>query len=303
MISCARGGIQYDFPCLTSAESLMRNDDRVLSLMTANLVHPVRVHRVTGDEVANASDVAATEEPMEVRLHGEPFAVIMRTPGADRELAAGFLVAERVIHGIADLEGLARDPERPNVIDVRLRAPAARRLAALLEDRRRVLTTSACGLCGRVTIESVMEAAPPVRGDWHVPADLVPRLPVALRSAQTVFDETGGLHAAGLFDRAGALTEVAEDIGRHNAVDKVVGRLLLADRLPLDERILFVSGRLSFEIVQKALLAGIPVVGGVSAPSSLAVELAEQSGITLLGFVRGGAFNIYTHPRRIAHAS
>ena len=267
--------------------------------MTARLVRPVRVLRVSPAGSSTQADVAATEEPMEVRVDGEPLAVIMRTPGADRELAVGFLAAERVIQSAADIDRIERDPESSNVLDVRIGEACARRLAARDDARRRVVTNASCGLCGRLTIESLRVEAPEIVADWTIPAGLVAGLDAGLRRAQAVFDETGGLHAAGLFDRSGALEAVAEDVGRHNAVDKVVGRMLLDGRLPLERSILFVSGRTSYEIVQKAFLAGIPLVGAVSAPSSLAVELAEEAGITLLGFVRGSAFNVYAHPQRV----
>ena len=270
------------------------------SMMTANLVRPVRVVHVTPDGTTTRADVAATEEPMEVRIDGAPFAVIMRTPGADRELAAGFLFAERVVLSAADITGMHRDAASPNVMDVRISEARARDLAARGDDRRRVVTNSSCGLCGRVTIESLRVHAPDIVADWTVPAALIASLPDALRRAQAVFNETGGLHAAALFDRSGNLETMAEDVGRHNAVDKVVGRMLLEDRVPLDGAILFVSGRTSYELVQKAYLAGIPVLGAVSAPSSLAVELAEEAGITLLGFVRGDTFNLYSHGHRVA---
>jgi FdhD protein len=270
------------------------------SMMTANLVHPIRVLHVSPDGRTSRPDVAATEEPMEVRVGGEPFSVIMRTPGADRELAAGFLLAERVVLSTEDLAGIERDPEKRNVIDVRLSAPRAAAVASSADQRRRVVTNSSCGLCGRVTIDSLKVEAPPITAEWTVSPAVIAGLPAALRKAQAVFEETGGLHAAGLFDPSGALEIVAEDVGRHNAVDKVVGRMLLDGRVPLDRSLLFVSGRTSYEIVQKAYLAGIPVVGAVSAPSSLAVELAEEAGITLLGFVRDATFNVYSHGRRIA---
>jgi FdhD protein len=237
---------------------------------------------------------------MEVRIDGEPFAVIMRTPGSDRELAAGFLFAERVILSASEFASIERDADSRNVVHVRIGEARARELAARDDARRRVAVNSSCGLCGRVTIESLRVEAADIVADWKVSAAAIGGLPDALRRAQAVFDETGGLHAAGLFNRSGTLDAVAEDVGRHNAVDKVVGRMLLEDRLPLSESILFVSGRTSYEIVQKAFLAGIPVVGAVSAPSSLAVELAEDAGITLLGFVRGSAFNVYSHAHRVA---
>ncbi len=269
------------------------------SMMTANLVRPVRVTRVSPQGTSNRPDVAATEEPLEVRIDGEPFAVIMRTPGADHELTTGFLFSERVILSARDLASIQRNPQSGNVIDVHLESAPGRDLTSRDAGRRRVVMNSSCGLCGRVTIESLRLEAPPILAEWTVSAALIGSLPDALRRAQTVFDETGGLHAAGLFDRSGHLETAAEDVGRHNAVDKVVGRMLLRERLPLDQSILFVSGRTSYEIVQKAFMAGISVVGAVSAPSSLAVELAEEVGIVLLGFVRGPAFNVYSHGHRI----
>ena len=273
------------------------SDDQPYSMMTANLVRPVRVLHVGAKGTSSRADAAATEEPMEIRLDGEPFAVIMRTPGDDRDLAAGFLFAERVVHGAADIEEIERDPVARNVMHVRIGDARAHDLAT--RDRRRVVTNSSCGLCGRVTIESLHVEAPKISADWTIDTEVIAGLPGALQRAQAVFNETGGLHAAGLFDPSGELEAAAEDVGRHNAVDKVVGRMLLLGRLPLDRSILFVSGRTSYEIVQKAFLAGIPVVASVSAPSSLAVELAQDAGITLLGFVRGAACNVYSHWRRV----
>ena len=277
-------------------------DDRPYSMMTANLVRPVRVLRVSADGAASRPDVAATEEPLAIRIDGEPFAVIMRTPGGDRELTAGFLFAERVVLSARDIARMERDAGAGNVMDVRIADARARDLEAGAAGRRRIVTNSSCGLCGRTTIESIRVEAPVIQTAWTIRPETLIALPGALRRAQAAFDETGGLHAAGLFDPAGNLEVMAEDVGRHNAVDKVVGRMLLADRLPLDSLLLFVTGRTSYEIVQKAFLAGIPIVGAVSAPSSLAVELAEEAGITLLGFVRGDAFNLYSHAWRVAPA-
>ncbi|HET7220487.1 MAG TPA: formate dehydrogenase accessory sulfurtransferase FdhD [Vicinamibacterales bacterium] len=274
--------------------------DQPYSMLTANLVRSVRVLHVSPEGTTSRADVAATEEPMEVRVDGEPLAVIMRTPGADHQLTAGFLFSEGVITCAGDIESLERDPRSANVMQVRIREARSADIAARAVARRRVLMNSSCGLCGRVTIESLRVHAPMIVAEWTVPARLIETLPEALRRAQAVFDETGGLHGAGLFDRSGALDVVAEDVGRHNAVDKVIGRMLLDARLPLDQSILFVSGRTSYEIVQKAFLAGIPVVGAVSAPSSLAVELADDAGMTLLGFVRGATFNVYSHRARVA---
>lgn len=249
-------------------------------------------------------DRVAVEEPMEVRVNGAPFAVIMRTPGADRDLAAGFLLAEDVIRSadeIGTIEYCADgdDEGRDNTINVTVLGGAIARLEVRLADRRQVMMTASCGLCGRRTIESLQARVSAVAGQWTVPAGVIASLPDRLRQAQAVFDSTGGLHAAGLFDRAGALQLSAEDVGRHNAVDKIVGRTLLAGQHPLDERLLLVSGRASFELVQKALLAGVPLIAAVSAPSSLAIDLATETGITLCGFVRGPTFNIYTHPYRV----
>jgi FdhD protein len=289
----------------------------------------VRLLRVGPASRAVAQDVVAVEEPMEVRVNGAPFAVIMRTPGADRELAAGFLLAEDVIRGSDEIGTIeyciAQEPATgnsspgttgqdegpflrpfgssgafdPNTLNVTVIGEAIARLIVRLADRREVTMTSSCGLCGRKTIESLRQRVSSADGRWTVSADIVRSLPGKLRQAQNVFDTTGGLHAAGLFSLDGSLLASAEDVGRHNAVDKVVGRYLIGDGLPLDRAMLVVSGRTSFELVQKALLAGIPLLAAVSAPSSLAIELAQQAGVTLCGFLRGETFNVYAHPERI----
>ena len=256
---------------------------------------------------ADRRDLVAVEEPMEVRVNGASFAVIMRTPGADRDLAAGFLLAEDVVRSADEIGAIeycqdTTDEGRHNTINVTVSGGAVDRFATRLGERRQVMMTASCGLCGRRTIESLRSRVAAVAGAWTVPAAVIASLPDRLRSSQAVFASTGGLHAAGLFDRSGVLQLSAEDVGRHNAVDKLAGRTLLAGKHPLDDSILLVSGRTSFELVQKALLAGIPLLAAVSAPSSLAVDLAQQAGITLCGFVRGGHFNIYTHRRRIADA-
>ena len=265
---------------------------------------PIDVIRVSGGVRAAAADQAAVEEPLEVRLHDQPFAVIMRTPGADRELAAGFLLSERVITGADDLGTIAHctDPaadHRENIVNVTLTDGSIDAIGRLLAERRQVTTNSSCGMCGRRTIESLATGVPAIRAAWTVPAAAIAALPEQLRARQAVFDETGGLHAAGPFTREGALVDVAEDIGRHNAVDKIVGRMLMRDALPLADHLLCVSGRTSFEIVQKAIIAGIPIVAAVSAPSSLAIEMAQEFGVTLIGFIRGDTFNIYAHAERI----
>lgn len=249
-------------------------------------------------------DFVAVEEPMEVRVNGASFAVIMRTPGADRDLAAGFLLAEDVIRGADEIGAIeycqdVTDEGRDNTINVTVTGGAVARFGARLGERRQVMMTASCGLCGRRTIESLQARIATVQGKWTIDAGVIASLPDRLRTTQAVFDSTGGLHAAGLFDRSGVLQLSAEDVGRHNAVDKIVGRTLLTGRHPLDGSILLVSGRTSFELVQKALLAGVPVIAAVSAPSSLAIDLAQRSNITLCGFVRGPRFNIYSHPERI----
>jgi FdhD protein len=284
----------------------------------SDMVRSFEIVRIRGQERGADTDRAAMEEPLEVRLQGRPFAVIMRTPGADRELAAGFLLAEQVIASADDLGTIeyCTDPaiagrsvqgrrdggsDRPvpqeNVVNVTLTDPA--RVDRVLADRRQVTTTSSCGLCGRRTIESLIVSIPRVETTWSMRATDLLGLPARLRAAQAGFDETGGLHAAGLFTAAGRLTDYAEDVGRHNAVDKVIGRMLMREALPLSQHVLCVSGRTSFEIVQKAVVAGIPIVAAVSAPSSLAIDLAQEAGVTLVGFVRGDSFNIYAHPQRI----
>jgi FdhD protein len=269
----------------------------------AGPLRSVEVVRVRGGVRDAQIDRAATEEPLEVRLHDRPFAVIMRTPGADAELAAGFLLAERVIHDADDLGTIEHcvdaDAAAGNIINVTLANGSADALDRLLADRRQVTTSSSCGLCGRRTIESLAADVAPIAAAWTIAGATISTLPERLRERQAVFDETGGLHAAGLFARDGELVDVAEDVGRHNAVDKIVGRMLMRDALPLSNHLLCVSGRTSFEIVQKAIFAGVAIVAAVSAPSSLAIELAEQYGVTLVGFIRGDSFNIYAHPHRI----
>ncbi len=260
----------------------------------------VAVVRVGDGPAPGAStDDVAVEAALEVRLNGQSFAVTMRTPGADRELAAGFLFTEGIVTGPADIVAVQVDPSG-DIVDVVLTPERSNAVVAVRDTRRQVTTTSACGMCGRPDLASTRLAAPSVRGGGTVDADAIRALPARLAPCQETFAATGGLHAAALCTLAGAIVDTAEDVGRHNAVDKIIGRQLLAGRLPLSDALLFVSGRTSFEILQKAWLAGVPVVAAVSAPSSLAVDLAQEAGITLIGFVRGGRFNIYTHPERIA---
>ena len=258
----------------------------------------VELVRIRNGRADAASDRVAVEAPLEVRLNGHPFAVIMRTPGADADLATGFLLSEGVVRSAADIQRI--DPADDNrVLNVLLSRSRAEVLPELLDGRRNVAQNSSCGMCGRRTLESLDIDRPPLTVEWHLDVGAVRGFPESLRHAQHAFDETGGLHAAGLFDLEGRLQQSAEDVGRHNAVDKILGRMLTDGRLPLARFALFVSGRSSFEIVQKAFIAGIPLVAAVSAPSSFAVDLADRTGITLIGFVRDDRFNLYTHGARV----
>jgi FdhD protein len=237
------------------------------------------------------ADVVAVEEPLEIRIGGSPVAVTMRTPGHDEELALGFALSE----GLRPAG--ARLPEDLAANAVELEAPGfdPDRLA------RSFYTSSSCGVCGKGALEAVAVEAPRVESDLRVAAELLALLPDRLREAQPAFEATGGLHATGLFDDRAALVCLREDVGRHNALDKVIGWAFLAQRLPLERSILCVSGRLSFELVQKAAVAGCPLLVAVGAPSSLAVELARDRGVTLCGFVRGGRMNVYSEPWRVEH--
>lgn len=267
----------------------------------------VVVTRIRDGQRASAPDLVAAEVPLELRVDGRAFAVIMRTPGDDQSLAAGFLLSERIIRQQDDVAliehctdaAVAEDDERRNMVSVTLEPDAAVRAAELLAGRRDVMATSACGVCGRATLASMRLGLARIEGHSHVSSSMLAELPTRLRDRQPLFHSTGGLHAAGVFDLAGAALVVAEDVGRHNAVDKVVGACLLRDHLPLSSSVLCVSGRTSFEIVQKAWCAGISIVASVSAPSSLAVSLAAEAGITLVGFVRDGGLNIYSGASRV----
>jgi FdhD protein len=248
-------------------------------------------------------DDLAVEEPLEIRIAGDVLTITMRTPGDDFELAAGFLHAEGIVDRREDISrisyGCGPDGRSSgNVVDVVLREGRTVDLEPL---QRRFVAASSCGICGRASIDAVRaREAPRPSADFKIEPDLLTSLPAALRSAQRVFGRTGGLHAAGLFDAHGALVVVREDIGRHNAVDKVIGDSLLQGGLPLSDRLLLVSGRGGFEIVQKALVAGIPILASVSAPSSLAVQMARDGGLTLVGFLRDRRFVVYSHPNRLA---
>jgi FdhD protein len=259
---------------------------------------------VGGEAVGPRADWLASEEPLEIRARGPAqkpvsVAVTMRTPGDDPELAVGFLFTEGLIGDRAEVASAGEcTPSRTggacNVVQVELARPFDG--SAL---RRNFFATSSCGVCGKATLDQVAVRCRPVEPGPLVGRSVLVALPAALREAQAVFDRTGGLHAAGLFDASGRLIALREDVGRHNAVDKLIGRLFLDGAVPLSGHILLVSGRTSFEILQKAAVAAVPIVCAVSAPSSLAVAVADRLGITLVGFLRGSSFNVYAHPERI----
>ncbi|PBC86150.1 MULTISPECIES: formate dehydrogenase accessory sulfurtransferase FdhD [unclassified Streptomyces] len=278
-----------------------------------------RVIRIRDGAVSTRPDTLVAEEPLEIRLGGKPLAITMRTPGDDFALAAGFLVSEGVLASADELAnivycaGATADGENTyNVVDVRL-ADGVPVPEITLE--RNVYTTSSCGLCGKASLDAVRTttrwplAPSPAASDGIDPIHIDPlridpatlaALPDRLRAAQRVFERTGGLHAAALFTTDGELLDIREDVGRHNAVDKIVGRALQQGQLPLSSSVLMVSGRASFELAQKAVMAGIPVLAAVSAPSSLAVDLATETGLTLVGFLRGSSMNVYAGEHRIA---
>lgn len=286
----------------------------------ARRVVRTRVTHVTGGQRGLREELLAGEEPLEIQLHGQPVTVTMRTPGEDMDLAAGYLVAEGLLGAREDLHSLryacpvrprppddarhipptpgqAGEPDPYNVLDARLAPGVTARAPA----RRTAVATSACGVCGTASLaELALRVRWPVRDDpMRTPAATLCRLPGVLRARQRVFAETGGLHAAGVFTAGGELLALREDVGRHNAVDKVVGWALRSDRLPLRGHILLVSGRAGYELVAKALTAGIPLLAAVSAPTSLAVALAREHGLTLVAFLRADAMNVYSAAERV----
>ena len=270
---------------------------------TSRSVDLTQVTEWNDGAVARKDDYLAAEEPLEIRIGENPLSVTMRTPGHDLELAAGFLFTEGLVQRREQVIALANatnddDGKRGNVVRAEV---AAEVLLDFDKLRRHFFAASSCGICGKASIDAVRSRLLRTPNpDFRVEPKLIVRLPDALRSEQDVFERTGGLHAAALFDGRGALLIVREDIGRHNAVDKVVGWALLNDRIPLSDCILLVSGRGGFEIIQKAIVAGIPVVASVSAPSSLAVQLARELRLTLIGFLRGNRFVVYAGEDRVA---
>jgi FdhD protein len=264
-----------------------------------------KVLRLRGEAATERVDTLAAEEPMEIRVNGTPLTVTMRTPGDDFDLAVGFLVGEGILRSadaVREIRYCAGATDEGintyNVVDLALSGEVQ------VSSDRNFYMTSSCGVCGKASLEAVR-----TQSVWEVADDplvidaaTLATLPGKLRGAQRVFDATGGLHAAGLFTAEGELIAVREDVGRHNAVDKVVGDAYRNQRLPLRDTVLMVSGRASFELVQKAVMAGIPMLAAVSAPSSLAVELAEEAGLTLVGFLRGDSMNVYSGRQRLSHA-
>ncbi len=292
-------------------------------------IKQVSMCRMNGSVTTETNDLVAAEEPLEIRVEGQSVAVVMRTPGEDRELAAGFLVTEGLVRKAGEVLDISyrphcsfassdksaplekADPENKfpnaaaeasdgNVIEVRLKNPEAVDRKKLT---RHLFTSSSCGICSKASIEAIRQQFPPLEDESEIEPKVLQGLPQSLAVAQENFKQTGGLHACALFDLTGKLLVLREDVGRHNALDKVVGWALLQDRLPLRERILLFSGRTSFEMVQKALAAGVSVVAAISAPSSLAVEFARENGQVLVGFLRGEKMNIYAGASRLRKIS
>ena len=253
------------------------------------------IRRNRDGELEYLPDDLTAEEPLEIRVGGKVLATTMRTPGNDDELAAGFLVSEAIVRKRDEIERISIDGE--NQVDVDLNAGVKLKLNST---QRFGTISSSCGICGKNSIESIRQNFPPIRSaDFRIDIKMLLAAPELLRKAQSDFARTGGIHAAGIFDSDGEAKIVREDIGRHNATDKAIGRAFLDEQLPLDRHLLLVSGRASFEIVQKALAAGIPIVAAVSAPSTLAVQFARESNQTLIGFLRPPSFNIYSHVERV----
>jgi FdhD protein len=267
---------------------------------TALPTHVVRYRN--GEAPIEESDELAAEEPLEIRIEGESVAVLMRTPGHDRELAAGFLVTENLVQRADEIFeitacGSSRGgSDETNVVNVTLKNPAAFDPAKFT---RNLVSSSSCGICGKTSIDAIAQQFVPITSEWKVSAELLLQLPARLSAAQETFQRTGGLHACALFDENGKLSASREDVGRHNALDKLIGYALLENRLPLDRQILLLSGRVSFEMVQKALAAGIAIIAAISAPTSLAVEFARANNQTLVGFLRDDHMNIYAGADRI----
>ena len=256
----------------------------------------VPIRKVESGAAEAAQDLVAVEEPLQIRVGDRDFSITMRTPGQDRELAAGFLFTEGIVQSASEIADITADDR--GTVTVELASGVTADFVG-----RNFYVSSSCGVCGKASIDNLRNAGcpTPARGIPRVEASVISGLPDTLREAQPVFGRTGGLHAAGLFDIAGKLVAVREDVGRHNAVDKLIGAAFLDGRIPLHDNILMLSGRISFELVQKALMAGIPIVAAVGAPSSLAIETALHFGLTLAGFVRGERYNVYSGQDRLVY--
>lgn len=273
-------------------------------------VKPIEIIKVNADGSRVTPDLVAVEEPLEIRIgfgtlgdrQQKSLSVTMRTPGHDYELATGFLITEGIINTFDQIESIkycedvGRQEEKENVVRLELKPDVHFDLKKL---QRNFYTTSSCGVCGKSSIEAVHVACTPINDSIQVDKEMIHGLPDKLREAQQIFEHTGGLHAVGLFDLKGKPLLTREDVGRHNAMDKIVGACLFKKEIPLSNSIIMVSGRASFELVQKALRAGAPIMAAVGAPSSLAISLAKDLGMTLLGFVKGGSFNIYSGAQRV----
>jgi FdhD protein len=301
--------------------ALFLQDDVEHKIDMSEGVKHFAVNRIKGDGIDRATDALVIEEPLEIRLNDIPLAVVMRTPGHDFDLAHGFLLTEGVLQSAESREqsvanqrqaagdqqvigarieiDYARDElglEIPNVVNCQIPTIPATEISGW---QRHLFASSSCGICGRASIDRVRVQAPPLQGNWQIPFKTLQTLPAQLRRRQTTFADTGGLHAAALFSPAGEIIALREDVGRHNAVDKILGWARRHYKFPLENFGLLVSGRLSFELAQKALIGGIPFMAGISAASSLAAELAEETGMTLIGFLRGEAAVVYANPQRI----
>ena len=265
------------------------------------MTHEVTIHRLAdGSTPGSSTDEVVIEEPLEIRIEGAPVAIAMRTPGQDEELAAGWLLSEGIAKSAADIAAIVPKPggdgQRAAMVDVMLRDPARFDAA---RHRRSLVSNASCGLCGAATVDQVLRDFAKVTSPFCIGANLLSGMPGLLFAGQTAFRRTGGVHACGLFDAAGKLIALREDVGRHNALDKLLGRALLDGMLPLSQHVIFLSGRVSFEMIQKALAAGVPVVAAIGAPSSLAIDLAVRGGQTLVAFIRGATMNVYAGIERL----
>ena len=272
-----------------------------------SMTREVTIHRLAdGIATAPIRDEVVLEEPLEIRVEGTPLAIAMRTPGQDEELAAGWMLSEGIATSAADIAGIVPRPggdvqtgsasERAAMVDVMLRDPSRFDAA---RHRRSLVSNASCGLCGAATVDQVLRDFAKVTSEFCIGANLLAGMPALLSAGQGVFRRTGGLHACGLFDAEGKLLALREDVGRHNALDKLLGRALLDGLLPLSQHVIFLSGRVSFEMMQKALAAGVPVVAAIGAPSSLAIDLAVRGGQTLVAFIRGATMNVYAGIERL----